>query len=140
MSFTVGETFELSMTFTPDLVIQFAALTGDQNPVHTDPEYAAKTAFGEPIVHGMFVASVISRALGCNLPGYGTIYLGQSLRFLAPVMTHDTIRIRLEIAEVLERGRLRIITRAFNERGIMVVDGEALVRGPKATTAEERQS
>ena len=128
--FSPGNYYELSFTFSQDKVRQFAELTGDINPLHIDPEYAATHIFGRPIVHGMFVASLISRVLGMHFPGEGTIYVSQELRFTAPVFTEDTVRVHIEVLEVKKKGRLRLRTRAFRDDDIQVVDGEAMVIAP----------
>ena len=81
----IGQSAESSRTVTQEDIVAFAALSGDRNAVHLDPDFAAKTPFKGVIAHGMLSASYISAILGTRLPGEGTIYLGQNLSFLAPV-------------------------------------------------------
>ena len=109
----------------------FAAMSGDRNPVHLDAEYAAGTLFKERIAHGMFSGALISAAVACTLPGPGTIYLGQTMKFTRPVKINDTLTVRLEILEKLPKNRVRIATRVFNQNDELVVDGEAEVLAPR---------
>lgn len=109
----------------------FAEVSGDRNPVHLNAEYAASTLFKERIAHGMLSGALISAAIGCNLPGPGTIYLGQNLRFTRPVKLGDVLTVELEILEKLPKNRVRIATRVLNQEGKMVVDGEAEVMAPQ---------
>ncbi len=109
----------------------FAAVSRDHNPVHLDAEFAAKTLFKERIAHGMFSGALISAAIACELPGPGTIYLGQQMRFTRPVKLGDTLTVELEVLEKLPKGRVRIATRVFNQHAEQVVDGEAEVLAPR---------
>ncbi|MGC8116937.1 MaoC family dehydratase [Metapseudomonas otitidis] len=115
----------------------FAALSGDRNPVHLDAEYAAGTLFKERIAHGMFSGALISAAIACELPGPGTIYLGQQLKFTRPVKLGDSLTVELEILEKLPKNRVRIATRVFNQNAEQVVDGEAEVLAPKQSLTIE---
>ncbi|HET9109360.1 MAG TPA: MaoC family dehydratase [Ktedonobacterales bacterium] len=126
---TIGERATRICAFTPEMVAQFAALVGDRNPVHLDAKYAERTPFGHPIVHGMFVASLISGILGERLPGPGSIYLGQTLRFEAPVFVGDTVTASVEVTAV--RPEKRIVTlraECVREDGVRVIAGEAIVK------------
>ncbi|MCQ4306180.1 3-hydroxybutyryl-CoA dehydratase [Stutzerimonas frequens] len=109
----------------------FAAMSGDRNPVHLDAEFAAGTLFKERIAHGMFSGALISAAVACTMPGPGTIYLGQTMKFTRPVKIGDTLSVRLEILEKLPKNRVRIATRVFNQNDELVVDGEAEVLAPR---------
>ncbi len=109
----------------------FAAVSRDHNPVHLDAEFAAKTMFKERIAHGMFSGALISAAIACEMPGPGTIYLGQQMRFTRPVKLGDTLTVELEVLEKLPKGRVRIATRVFNQYAEQVVDGEAEVLAPR---------
>lgn len=95
-----GDTYEHKVSYTQDDVIGFAKVSGDCNPIHLDFEYAAKTPFKRPIVHGFLSASVFSKVFGMLFPGPGTIYLGQQMKFLAPVFTDKTYTARFVVAEV----------------------------------------
>ncbi len=109
-------------------VAAFADISGDRNPIHLDEAYAATTPFGGCIAHGMFTASFVSAAIATRLPGRGAIYIGQSLRFLAPVRLGDIVDTSIEIVELIERGRrckLRCECRVGDK---LVLDGEAEVK------------
>ena len=110
----------------------FAAVSGDNNPVHLDAAFAAETMFKERIAHGMFSGALISAAIACRLPGPGTIYLGQQLKFTRPVKLGDTLTVKLEVLEKLPKGRVRLATQVFNQNNEQVVDGEAEVLAPRS--------
>ncbi len=133
----VGEFAEFSKTVTEADVVLLAGITGDFNPAHMDQVWASKTRFGGRIVHGIFSAGLISAAIGTRLPGPGTIYLSQELKFLAPVRIGDTLTARVEVLEALERrNRLRLGTQVRNQDGTIVVDGIAWVMPPLPTRDE----
>ena len=128
---TVGQAAEFTRTVTETDVVLFAGITGDFNPAHVDAVAAAQGRFGGRIAHGMLSASFISTVLGMKLPGPGTIYLSQSLRFTRPVMLGDTVTARAEVVEVVAaKRRVRLATTCRNQRGETVLDGEALVMVP----------
>ena len=109
----------------------FAAVSGDVNPVHLDETFAAGTRFGERIAHGMLTGSFISAALALKLPGPGTIYLGQTLRFRLPVKIGDEITIELEVTD--KRDDRKFVTlecKALNQAGKTVATGTAEVMAP----------
>jgi 3-hydroxybutyryl-CoA dehydratase len=106
----------------------FAELSGDFNPLHLDEEVAGASRFGGRIVHGMLTASLISQLLGMELPGTGAIYLGQSLRFTAPVRIGDEVEAVVEVTAVdLERRRMTLSTVVNAPDGKPVLTGEALM-------------
>ncbi|GBD08536.1 (R)-specific enoyl-CoA hydratase [Candidatus Thermoflexus japonica] len=128
----VGSTASWTKTITRADVETFAALTGDDNPLHLDEEFARNTRFGRPVVHGMLVAGLISAVLGRMLPGPGTIYLRQTLEFRRPVYPGDTITAVVEVMDVREdKPVVTLATRCFNQSGEEVVRGEATVLAPK---------
>lgn len=128
---TIGQTASLAKTITEADILLFSAVSTDTNPVHVNAEYAKTTIFGERIAHGMLSASLISAALANKLPGAGTIYLGQSLRFTAPVKIGETVEARLEIIGIDDiKGKVSIRTQCYVGDKI-VIDGEALVIAPK---------
>lgn len=86
--------------FTQEGVIAFAEITGDKNPIHLDPEFAAKTPFGRPIVHGFLSAAVFSKVFGMLFPGQGTIYLSQEMSFRAPVFAGEKYTAEFEVIDV----------------------------------------
>ncbi len=129
----VGETAEFGKTISESDIYLYAGISGDFNPAHINEEYAKNTFFKTRIAHGMLAAGLISALLGTKLPGPGTIYLQQSLNFLAPVRVGDTITARVEIIEMIpEKNRVRFKTVCVNQDGTVVIDGEALVSPPKA--------
>jgi 3-hydroxybutyryl-CoA dehydratase len=131
----VGDTAEFSKTVSESDVYLYAGITGDLNPAHINETYAKDTFFKTRIAHGMLTAGFISRILGMQLPGPGTIYMRQSLNFLAPVRFGDTITALVEVIEVIaEKNRLRLKTTCTNQEGTVVLDGEAMVSPPKAKT------
>ena len=130
MEYKPGQKASFSKTITESDVYGFAGLTGDFNPLHVNEERAKKMQFGERIAHGMLSASFLSTVIAMYLPGPGTIYMGQEVRFLKPVKFNDTITAIVEIAELLEKGRARLHTYVENQRDETVVDGYALVKLP----------
>jgi acyl dehydratase len=133
MILKVGDAAEVSKTITEEDVLAFAGLTGDRNPVHLDEEYAKSTRFGRRIAHGMLGASLISAVLANELPGRGTVYLSQTLRFTAPVFLGDTVTARVVVKAVREdKPVVTLETVCTNERGERVVEGEAVVLVPRA--------
>ncbi len=126
-----GMTAEFAKTVTEADVVLFAGVTGDLNPVHVDAVAAERSPFGGRIAHGMLSAAFISTALAMKLPGPGTIYLSQSLRFVRPVRIGDTVTARVEVLETMPaRRRVRLATACRNQDGETVVDGEAVVMLP----------
>ena len=123
-----GDRAELTRVVEDGDIAAFVEAVGDYNPVHSDPAYAATTPFKEPIAPGIFTAGLISAVIGTQLPGPGAIYLSQSLKFVKPVKSGDTITARAEIIEVMrERNRIRIQTVCVNQHGEEVLSGEAWV-------------
>jgi 3-hydroxybutyryl-CoA dehydratase len=128
----VGMTAEFSKTVTEADVVMFAGVTGDFNPAHVDAVAAAKGPFGGRIAHGMLSASFISTVLAMRLPGPGTIYLSQGLRFLRPVRIGDTVTAKVQVVETMAaKRRVRLATWVENQDGEKVVEGEALVMVPE---------
>ena len=125
----VGDRAEFEKTVTPEDIDLFARASGDTNPLHRDPAYAAKTRFGECIAHGMLSAGFISAALGTKLaPHCCVIYLSQTLRFLRPVKIGDTVKVVAEVKGMEPEKRvLTVETNCFNQNGDPLVRGEAVV-------------
>src|SRR6266852_396010 len=125
----IGTRAEYVRIITEDDIVRFAEVSGDHYPVHLDAEYAASTPFGGRIAHGMLSAAFISTVLGNELPGPGTIYLGQTLKFLAPVRIGDTITASVEVIAVREEKRIVTLrTECTNQDGVVVVTGEAVTK------------
>lgn len=117
----------------------FAVMSGDVNPAHVDPEFARGDVFHEVIAHGMWSGTLISTVLGTMLPGPGTIYLSQSLRFLHPIGVGDTIRVSVEVVELHpENHRVKLDCRVVNQNDEMVVTGLAEVVAPTAKICRPR--
>jgi 3-hydroxybutyryl-CoA dehydratase len=125
----VGDRASLSLTITEAHIVAYAGITGDVNPVHVDAEFAKQTMFGERIAHGMLVAGLISAVLGTQLPGPNSIYLGQELRFTAPVKIGDTVTAVVTVTEKRDDKRImKLQTTVSNQRGEVVIDGSAVVK------------
>lgn len=132
MTWNIGETASRTMTISDEDVRGFAKITGDTNSIHLDDAYAATTPFGRRIVHGMLTASLISAVIGNDLPGIGTIYLGQDLKFRAPVFIGDTVTATVEIVRYREDKRITTLrTTCTKADGTLVIEGEAVVIAPQ---------
>ena len=128
MAFKVGDTAEITRTIEQADVQAFADLTGDHNPIHVDESFAQTTRFGRRIAHGMLTASLISSVLASKLPGEGSVYLGQTLQFVAPVFPGDEITARVTVKEIrADKPILKLETLCLNQRGDVVIRGEATV-------------
>jgi 3-hydroxybutyryl-CoA dehydratase len=133
MALKIGDKASRTHTITDAMIRAFADASGDTNPVHLDDDYAAGTRFGRRIAHGMLTTSIISAILGNDLPGEGTIYLSQSVKFKAPVFVGDTITAAVELSAYREDKRIAtFITTATNQDGTLVLEGEAVVIAPLA--------
>ena len=131
----IGQTAAKRRTVTAADLDAFAAVTGDDNPLHLDAAYAAKTPFGERIAHGMLGAGYISAVLGTQLPGPGAIYVSQTLSFRRPVRIGDEVTAEVKVAAIDERrGRVTHETRC-SVAGKAVVEGEAVVIAPRRDPA-----
>jgi acyl dehydratase len=134
----VGETASLSKVLRAEDVESFAAVTGDANPVHLDADYAARTRFGQRIGHGMWAGSLISAVLGTRLPGPGTIYLSQELRFLAPVHIGDTVTATVRVEGIRDdKPIVTLATTCANGSGEPVVTGRAVVLVDPVTDGDD---
>lgn len=122
---SVGMTASYGKTITEADVVLFAGITGDDNPVHINEEFAAGTPFGQRIVHGMFSAGLISTVLGTRLPGPGAIYVDQQIRFKAPVHIGDTVTATATIIEIDERRRRVKLETVCTVKGKVVAEGVA---------------
>ena len=127
----IGDTATYTRLITNQEVEAFAAISGDHNPLHLDPDYAATTSFGECIAHGMLTGALISAAIAMQLPGPGSVYLNQSLQFRAPVLLGDTLTVTLQVTE--KHGKRPWVTLSCtveNQDGKAVAKGEAQVAAP----------
>lgn len=124
----IGDTASVSTAFTDEMVKAFADLSQDANPIHLDEEAAAESVFGQRVVHGVLVSSLFSGLLGMKLPGEGTIYLGQSSKFLTPVFLGETITANVQVTEIRDDKPIaKLRTWCENDKGETVIDGEATV-------------
>ena len=130
MILEVGMKDSESKTITESDVNTFAELSGDLNPIHIDREKAEQSIFGKRIAHGILVSGLISNVIGTKLPGEGTIYLEQNLKFERPVYIGDTCTAEVTIAEVLkkEKGIYKLDTYVKNQTNLTVISGYAVVK------------
>ncbi|MGP1454229.1 MAG: MaoC family dehydratase [Treponema sp.] len=128
----IGQSASISKTVTETDVYLFAGISGDLNPAHTNEVAASKTMFKTRIAHGMLGASFISAAIGMQLPGPGTIYVGQDLKFTAPVHIGDTVTATVTVTELnVEKNRAILETVLTNQDGVVAIKGQAVVMPPK---------
>ena len=124
-----GDKSTRTSTISDEMVRSFAEITGDTNPVHLDDAYAATTRFGRRIAHGMIAAGLISATLANDLPGPGTLYLGQTLQFRDPVYLGDRITVSIEVLKVrADKPIVTLATVCTNQDGKTVLEGEAVVK------------
>lgn len=123
--FKVGDSDSITRTITQELIAAFAAVSGDDQPLHLDADFAATSRFGGIVAHGMLSGAIFSALLGKKLPGEGTILLGMNLTFSKPVRPGDVITYRGEIAAIGEKGRMEIALAAFKENGEQVAAATA---------------
>lgn len=134
----VGLSAESTTTVTEAHLVLFSGLTGDFNPVHVNERAASRSRFGGRIAPGMLTAGLVSAVLGTKLPGPGTVYLGQTLRFEGPVYPGDTVTARVEVTETVpERRRARLRTTCVSNDERTVLDGEAEVWIPESNSQQE---
>ncbi len=137
---SVGDVAELSRVVRASDIAEFVDAVGDRNPIHSDPAFAARTPFGELVAPGIWTAGLISGVIGTRLPGSGSVYVTQELRFLRPVKVGDTITARVEVIELLgERNRVRLKTTCVNQRSEEVLSGEAWVLPPKTPVSDTQE-
>jgi 3-hydroxybutyryl-CoA dehydratase len=131
-----GMSARFSKTITEADIVLFAGVSGDNNAVHTNEEFAASTPFGGRIAHGFLTASVISAAVANRLPGPGTVYLGQQMRFKAPVRPGDTVHATVTVKSI-DPAKARVTLETIcRVRDVVVIEGEALVM----TTSSRRRA
>lgn len=128
----VGDQASITRTITETDISLFAKITGDLNPLHINEEFAKKTVFKGRIAHGMLIASWVSAVLGTKLPGFGSIYISQTLRFMKPVRIGDTITTTVEVVKKIERDSpkdplIKLSTTCFNQKNQEVLTGEAVL-------------
>ena len=139
MKLNVGDSAEITKTIEQADIDAFASVTGDHNPVHVDEEFAKTTRFGKRIAHGMLTASLISAVLANKLPGEGSVYLGQTPKFVAPVFPGDEVTARVTVKEIREdKPIVKLETICVNQRNEVVIRGEATVLLPQKSTKSSK--
>lgn len=124
----IGQTATIEKTLDTQTVAAFASVSEDYNPIHLDEDFAKTTQFERPIVHGMLASSLISGLLASKVPGAGSIYLGQSLKFVRPIFVGETVTAKVEVTSVRDDKPIAVIsTQVLNANGEVAVDGEATV-------------
>ena len=129
-TFTVGQTFICEQKIDDATVRAFAAFSGDCNPIHVDDAVAKTSRFGQRIAHGAILFGLISKVLGMDLPGLGTVYLSQTCNFKLPVYIDDTVRLEVKIVELLPKSIANLSTIITKQSGEVVMDGMAQVKLP----------
>lgn len=131
MPLSIGDSATRTKTITDADIRGFADIVDDHNPIHLDEDYAAQTPFKKRIAHGMLVASIISAALANDLPGPGTVYLGQEVKFKKPVYIGDTITATVTVTAYREERKIATLsTQITNQEGMVVIEGQATVIAP----------
>ena len=129
---SVGTQGTFTKTLTERDIVMFGETSGDNNPVHFDEEYASKTMFEGRIAHGMWSAGLISTCIGVIMPGPGSIYLGQELKFVLPVRIGDTLTVTLTVKEKIAKRKYVILDcNVKNQEDKLVVTGDAKVMPPR---------
>ena len=132
----VGQSFTTERFLSTDDVRTFADISGDDNPIHVDEEYAATTRFGKPIVHGVLLMGIVSKVLGRDFPGHGSVAVAISCKFLRPVPVNSTITVEVKIAEKVEKRRhIRAKVYVYLD-GKMAVGGEATLIPPSGDDSD----
>ncbi|GIN84719.1 dehydrogenase [Heyndrickxia sporothermodurans] len=131
-TFTIGQKATCSKTITESDIVLYAGISGDFNPVHMDKEYAKNTRFNQRIAHGLLTSSLLSQLLGMHLPGKGSVYMEQTIRFTSPVFIGDTITATATVQEFLEEKRIiKLLTECHNQNDVLVLTGSAMMMVPK---------
>lgn len=127
----IGQFYEMKRVFTRKEVTEFAELSFDTNPIHTNPVFAKTTQFGQIVVPGFLSASLFSAIIGTKFPGFGSIYLNQSMSFRKPVFLGRTVTAVVRVKELFpEKHRVVLETCCYDENSDVLIEGEALVKLP----------
>jgi Acyl dehydratase len=128
----IGMFSNFEKTITETDVQLFAGVSGDINPIHISKLAGERSIFGRRVAHGILVSGLISAVIGMQLPGPGTIYLGQNIKFCSPVFIGDTINAQVEVIEIKEEKNIvKLATKCTNQEGKVVIEGVAIVMPPK---------
>lgn len=132
VGYSIGQQACCSKTISETDVVLFAGMSGDFNPIHIDKEYAKQTRFKQRIAHGLLTSSLLSQLLGVHLPGKGSIYVEQNIKFLSPVFIGDTLTAEATVLEIDENRRiLTLLTECFNQNNKRVLTGTAKMMVPE---------
>lgn len=129
----IGQHFAMKRTLSMEEVMVFAQVTGDDNPIHVDYEYAQNTPFGKPIVHGVFLMGLVSKVLGRDFPGHGSVAVSIETKFLRPVAVGEEVTIEIEVLEKLPRNQVKVRTAGYivvRDRKKIAFDGSAVLIPP----------
>ena len=127
----IGMSYEMKRVFTQTDVLQFADLSYDTNPLHTDVEFAKTTQFGQLIVPGFLTASLFSAIIGTKFPGFGSIYLNQNMSFRKPVFPGQEVKAKVSVKELIpEKHRVLLETVCYDNNQQILIEGTALVKMP----------
>jgi 3-hydroxybutyryl-CoA dehydratase len=129
---SLGDSASMRGSFSQDDIEAFARISGDDNPAHVDPEWAAASIFGGRVAHGVLTAGLISAAIGTKLPGPGSIYMSQSLKWLAPVRPGDELTATVTITEIVPEKKRVVLETVVTKGDETVLTGEALVMPPRS--------
>lgn len=130
MNLKKGDSVQVKSVISAEDVERFAEISGDNNPIHLNDSEASKSVFGRRVAHGLLLGGLISGVIGTKLPGYGTIYLEQDLRFLRPAYIGDEVEIVVTVEDVIkpEKGIVRLKTTIYDQNGEALVKGFAVVK------------
>lgn len=138
-SLEIGDSFSIPRFISEDDVLTFARVTGDDNPLHVDAEYAESTRFGQRVVHGVLLLGLISKVLGRDFPGPGSIAVSLACRFLRPVRLNSEVRVEVRVVEKLaKRGYVKCKTYIYTEENRMALAGEATLIPPAPGGEQDR--
>ncbi len=127
----VGESAYFEKTITETDVYMYAGITGDLNWLHVNKVRAENSRFKQRIAHGMLLIGLVSNVIGNQLPGSGTVYVEQNMKFVRPCYINDTVKAYVEVLEILPKGRVKLATRCYNQNDEILIDGEAIVMPPR---------
>lgn len=130
MGLKIGDMAKYSKKITQKDIDDFSRLSGDLNPIHINPDYASKTVFGRVIAHGLYTASFISATIANQLPGEGSIYLKQDIKFIKPAFVDDVVTAIITVIEFPRNNFVKLSTNCINQNGETLIEGFALVKVP----------
>jgi 3-hydroxybutyryl-CoA dehydratase len=124
MKLKIGDNYTENFIITQDMVNKFAELSGDKNPLHLDKEFAAKTRFKKPVVHGLFSVTSFGKVMGTKFPGHGAIHVSQNLSFKRPLYPEKEYRVYVELIKIIKEKHLGVFkTQIFDMKNKLIVDG-----------------